>query len=332
MTSKTVNRWTLGASLAVFIAAVYVLHRSLEQVSLADVLARLEALPSIRVTAALLLTAASYLVLVGYDYLALRYVGRSLRLRAVALTSFIAFAFSHNVGLALVSGGSVRYRIYSGLGLDVVEIAEVVVFCAVTYSLGITTVGGLMLAVNPTDVAPILGVSQHVLRGGGSALLAVGLVYLVAAAIWRRPLRVGRFAMRMPTLGSGLMQVVLASVDLALTSAVVYVLLPPDTAESYRTFLGIYVLAAAASVLSHVPGGVGVFEAVIVVMLPDVPKDASLGALLAFRVIYFLLPLGLAMLSMTGYEIYRGRRALGWLTSGSNPPRSSKEKALDLPD
>ncbi len=331
MTSKIVNRLTLGASLAVFLAAVYVLHRSLAQVGLADVLARLEALPPLRVAAALALTAASYLVLVGYDYLALHYVQRSLRFRWVAFTSFIAFAFSHNVGLALVSGGSVRYRIYSGLGLGVVEIAEVVVFCAVTYSLGITTVGGLMLTAAPGDVAPILGIPQHVVRSSGAALLVVGLAYLVAAAVWRRPLRLGRFALRMPSFGSGLIQVALASVDLSLAGGVVYVLMPPDAGVTYRTFLGIYVLASAAAILSHVPGGLGVFETVIVVMLPDVPKDASLGALVAFRVIYFLLPLGFAMLSMAGHEVRRGQRAFGWLVPRRRATHLEREKQVEPP-
>ena len=329
MTSKIVNRLTLGASLAVFLAAVYVLHRSLAQVGLADVLARLEALPPLRVAAAVALTAASYLVLVGYDYLALHYVKRSLRFPWVAFTSFIAFAFSHNVGLALVSGGSVRYRVYSGLGLGLVEIAEVVVFCAVTYSLGIMTVGGVMLTADPMGVAPVLGIPQHMVRSSGAALLAVGVAYLVATAVWRRPLRLGGFAFRLPSLGSGLIQVALASVDLALAGAVVYVLLPPDGDVTYRTFLGIYVLAAAASVLSHVPGGLGVFEAVIVVMLPDVPRDASLGALVAYRVTYFVLPLGLAMASMVGYEVRRGQRALGWLTPGSRANPTKRDEGVE---
>ena len=329
MTSKTVNRLTLAASLGVFLAAVYVLYRNLEHVRLADVIARLETLPAIQVAAALVLTMASYLVLTGYDYLSLRYVGRSLPYRAVASTSFIAFAFSHNVGLALVSGGSVRYRVYSGLGLGVVEIAEIVVFCAVTYSLGITTVGGLMLSLDPTNVSSILEIPARLVRLNGIALLAVGLIYLGAAAIRQRPIRLGRFSMRLPSFGSGLLQVALASVDLALAGGVVYVLMPPDADVTYRTFLGIYVLASAAAILSHVPGGLGVFETVIVVMLPDVPKDASLGALVAFRVIYFLLPLALAMLSMAGHEIRRGRRALGWLMPQRRPDQVEREKSTD---
>lgn len=311
VTQRTLNRLTLAASLAVFLAAATVLYRNLATVRLEDVLQYLAALPAARVWAAVALTGLSYLVLTAYDYLALGYVGRKLPFRQYGLTSFIAFAFSHNVGAALVSGGSVRYRLYSGFGLGTLEIAEIVVFCAVTFGLGITTVGGLMLALDPTDVSPILDIAPAIVRASGAVLFAIGVVYLAATLLRRRPLPIGRFPLRLPSFGSGLAQIGLASLDLVLSGAVVYLLLPPDAEVTYRTFLGIYVLAAAASILSHVPGGLGVFEVVIVVMLPDVPKAASMGALVGFRVLYFLLPLALAVAAMALYEIVRGERALG---------------------
>ncbi|HKO08842.1 MAG TPA: lysylphosphatidylglycerol synthase domain-containing protein [Alphaproteobacteria bacterium] len=310
MTSHTLNRLTLLASLLVFLAAAYVLYRNLAHLRLADVLEHLLSLPWPRVAAALLFSAASYLVLTAYDYLALRYVGRSLPFRQVALTSFIAFAISQNVGAALISGGSVRYRIYSGLGLGALEIGEIVVFCAVTFALGVTTVGGLMLSLDPGDVALVLATPASSVRVAGAALLAVGLVYLAAPLVWHRPFVLGRYRLRLPSFASALAQIAVASVDLALSGAVVYLLLPVDAHVTYRTFLGAYVLAAAASILSHVPGGIGVFELVIVVMLPDVPKAASMAALVGFRCLYFLLPLALALLSLSLYEIARQKREL----------------------
>jgi len=273
-------------------------------------LEHLLSLPWPRVAAALLFSAASYLVLTAYDYLALRYVGRSLPFHQVAFASFVAFAISQNVGAALISGGSVRYRIYSGLGLGALEIGEIVVFCAVTFALGVTTVGGLMLSLDPGDVALVLAMPASSVRVGGAALLAVGLVYLVAPLVWRRPFVLGRYRLRLPSFASALAQIAVASVDLALSGAVVYLLLPVDAEVTYRTFLGAYVLAAAASILSHVPGGIGVFELVIVVMLPDVPKAASMAALIGFRCLYFLLPLALALLSLSLYEIARQKREL----------------------
>lgn len=325
MTSKTVNRLTFAASLAVFLAAIYVLYRNLQHVQFGEVLADLEAMPVSRLAIALFLTAGGYLILSGYDYLALRYVDRKLKFRHYALTAFIGFAFSHNIGFALVTGGSVRYRIYSGLGLTPGEVAGVVVFCAITFGLGITTVGGLMLALDPMDVASIISVPESAVRMTGAASLAIGLAYLAASAIWRRPILLGRFRFRLPSFRSGIAQIALASIDLALAGGVVYVLLPPDSDITYRTFLGIYVMAAAASVMSHVPGGLGVFEAVIVMMLPGIPKAASMSAMVAYRFIYFLLPLAIAMASMAIYEVRRGERALGWIHDSPAKPKGPDE-------
>ncbi|MFI4986721.1 MAG: lysylphosphatidylglycerol synthase domain-containing protein [Alphaproteobacteria bacterium] len=310
MTARTLNRLTLAASLIVFLAAAYVLYRNLETMQLADLVAHLRSLPWLHVAAAFLFSAASYLVLTAYDYLALRYAGRRLPYRKTAFASFVAFAISQNVGAALVSGGSVRYRIYSGLGLGVREIAEIVVFCAVTFALGVITVGGLMLVLDPDDVALVLGAPPASMRAVGAVLLAVGLAYLGAALVRPRPIPLGRYRLRLPSFASCVAQIAVASVDLALSGAVVYLLLPADADVTYRTFLGVYVLAAAASILSHVPGGLGVFEMVIVVMLPGVPKAASMAALVGFRCVYFLLPLALALAAMTLYELARGERAI----------------------
>ncbi len=310
MTARTLNRLTLAASLVVLAAAAYVLERNLATMRLADLIANLRAMPWLRVAGALLCSAASYAVLTAYDYLALRYIGRSLPFRKVAFTSFVAFAISQNIGAALVSGGSVRYRIYSALGLGLREIAEIVVFCAVTFALGVTTVGGLMLALYPREVAHVLAIAPASMRALGAVLLAAGLLYLAASLLWRGPIALGRYRLRLPSFASGVAQMTVASVDLALSGAVVYLLLPLDADVSYRSFLAVYVLAAAASILSHVPGGLGVFELVIVVMLPAVPKAASMAALVGFRCLYFLLPLALALAAMALYELSRGERAL----------------------
>jgi phosphatidylglycerol lysyltransferase len=325
VTQKTFNRLTLLASLAVFIAAVYVLYANLRHIRLADIAAELSALPAARIASALLLTVASYVLLTGYDYLGLRYVGRMLPFRQFGAASFIAFAVSHNLGLALASGGSVRYRLYSGFGLGAGEIGQIVIFCAFTYALGITSVGGLVLSIDPADVAPILGLSSPFVRMAGIGLLALGLCYVGASVVLRNPIMIGKWPFRVPSYGSCLAQIALASVDLALAAAVVYVLLPADATVTYRTFLGIFVLAAAASVLSHVPGGLGVFEAVIVAMLPDVATASSMSALVAFRCIYFLLPLALATAAMALYEVGREERVLGWFGRILRRRRNQKE-------
>jgi uncharacterized membrane protein YbhN (UPF0104 family) len=145
MTQKTVNRLTFAVAVVMFFAAIFVLYRELKNTRLVDVIANFEALPKTRVMLALALTAASYLLLTGYDFLALSYANHRLRPRETLFASFISFSFSNNLGFALMSGGSVRYWIYTAFGLRPVEVGEVVAFCTLTYGLGVATIGGLML-------------------------------------------------------------------------------------------------------------------------------------------------------------------------------------------
>ncbi len=313
MTKNAVNHLTLAVALAMFFAAIFVLYRELENTRLIDVVGSLEALSKKRVIVALTLTTASYLLLTAYDFLALHYVGHKLRLRETLFASFVAFAFSNNLGSPLMSGGSVRYWIYTGFGLGPVAIGEVVAFCTLTYGLGVATVGGLMILLDPAGMSSILNLPQSLLQAVGIALLVMGVAYLAIIVARRGPIAFGRYHLRLPSLGCGLMQISVASLDQALAAAVVYVLLPPDTRISFHIFLGIFVIASPISLLSLVPGGLGVFETMIVTLLVSPSKAVLLGSLIAYRLIYFVLPLALAILLVAIYEIRRSSRERGWL-------------------
>jgi uncharacterized membrane protein YbhN (UPF0104 family) len=313
VTQKSFERLMLVVALAMFFAAIFVLYRELENTSLADVVSSFKALPKTRVIAALALTAASYLLLTAYDFLALGYVGRKLRVRQTLFASFVAFAFTNNLGFALMSGSSVRYRIYSGFGLGAVEIGEIFAFCTVTYGLGVITVGGLMFLLDTAGISSILGLTQPILPAAGIAMLALAIAYLAIVVARRGPIAIGRYRLRLPSLGLGLVQICVASVDQALAGSVVYVLLPPDAQIGFDVFLGIYVIAAPLSLLSLVPGGLGVFETMVVTLLANTSKAVSLGSLIAYRLIYFVLPFVLAILLVVIYEIRRSSREPGWL-------------------
>ena len=213
MMQKTVNRLTIAVAVAMFFAAIFVLYRELENTRLIDVAGNLEALPKTRVILALALTAASYLLLTGYDFLALSYADHKLRSRETLFASFISFTFSNNLGFALMSGSSVRYWIYTGFGLHPVEIGEVVAFCTLTYALGVTTVGGLMILLDPAGMSSILKLPQPLLLAAGIAMLAVGVAYLVVLVARRGPIALWHYQLRLPSLGCGLMQFVVASLD-----------------------------------------------------------------------------------------------------------------------
>jgi uncharacterized membrane protein YbhN (UPF0104 family) len=295
MTSRQVDRLVILATVVIFCIALAVVFREFAGVSARDVLARFAALPASQLAAAAGLTAASYLLLTGYDFLALLYVGRELRFRDVLYISFTSFAFSNSVGFQLLSGGSMRYRIYSRLGLKAVEIGEIVAFCTFTYALGVVTVGGAVAAFNPACLISLLPLPEWLISAFGLCLLAVSAAYAAGAAIWRKPIVFGRFRLRPPSPALALAQIVLASIDATLAGAVMYALLPAETGMAFWSFLGVYIVATTVAVLSWVPSGIGVFETVVIVMMAPASKAAELGALLAYRMIYFIAPLAIAM-------------------------------------
>jgi uncharacterized membrane protein YbhN (UPF0104 family) len=315
MTSRLIDRLVILATIVIFGIALAVVFREFAGVSVRDVLARFAALPVRQIFAAAGLTAASYLLLTGYDFLALLYVGRRLRFRDVLYVSFTSFAFSNSIGFQLLSGGSMRYRIYSHLGLKAVQIGEIVAFCTFTYALGVVTVGGLVALFNPACLTSLVPLPKWLISAFGLVLLAVSAAYAAVAAIWRKPIAFGPYRLRPPSLALALAQIALASVDAVLASTVVYALLPPEPGMAFWSFLGVYIVAATASVLSWVPSGLGVFETVVIVMTAPVAKAAELGALLAYRMIYFIAPLAIAT------ALFAAREFRFWpVKYGSNHP------------
>jgi uncharacterized membrane protein YbhN (UPF0104 family) len=321
MKSTLVDRLVLAATVVIFCAAIVVLYHEFASVSPRDALASLAALPAHQILAAAGLTAASYLLLTGYDFLALRYVQRRLRYRDVLLASFTAFVFSNNIGFQLLSGGSTRYRIYSSFGLGAVDIGEIVVFCTFTYALGVITVGGLLALAEPAAIAALLDLPQPVISAAGLVLLGCSAAYLAAAAVWRRPIAIHRFRLRPPSLNLATAQVALASFDAVLAGAVMYVLLPADLDITYQAYLGIYVIAATMSVLSLVPGGFGVFEAAVTLMTAPPSKAAALAAFFAYRMIYFIVPLAIAIVC---FALHESRRKAGAHSKALRSSRRSR--------
>ncbi|MEM7222644.1 MAG: bifunctional lysylphosphatidylglycerol flippase/synthetase MprF [Pseudomonadota bacterium] len=302
-----------GLSIAVFGLALWALHRELAHTTLADILERFSAVPALTVAFALALTGASYLVLTGYDWLAVKYIKHPLPYRTVSLASFIGFAISHNVGMALLSGGTARFRIYSRAGLSAVEIAMVTTVCGVTFAIGAAFVVGLALLLEPAQRLAELPLPVWLPRGLGVALIAGVAIYLLLSLVWHKPIKVRHWSLDLPRFPFALGQLALATADLALAGAVLYLLLPESAHIGYISFAGIYVLAIIAGSLSHVPGGLGVFEVTLLHLLPGMATDDLLGAILIYRVIYFLVPLGFAAILLVGHEVGASRKALAKL-------------------
>ena len=299
-----------GASVLLFVVALSVLHKELAHVHLRDVLHQLRSVSFGALGVALVFTFGSYLSLTGYDVLALRYAGRRLPYPRVAMISFVAVAVGHNVGLAMISAGAVRLRMYTAAGLSAAEVAVIVTMCTLTFGIGVTFVGGVALALAPGEAAALLPISAGEGRIAGVLILAALVVYMAWGILRRRPLEIASWRVPVPGPGVTVSQILLAFADLACAAAVLYSLLPEGTSVSYPFFLSIFVLAIVAGIASHVPAGAGVFETVLLLALPDAPRDALLGAILAYRFVYYLLPLALAAVIAGVHEMQFHRSAI----------------------
>ncbi|HMR03726.1 MAG TPA: lysylphosphatidylglycerol synthase domain-containing protein, partial [Candidatus Competibacter phosphatis] len=280
--------------LVLFAGALWVLHQALAEYRYRDVVAYLRHLPSSQLFAALLGTALSYLVTTGYDWLALRYIRRPLPWPKVGFAALLSYAFSNSVGLSVLTSSSLRFRLYSSWGLSAVDIAQIVLFTTLTLWLGILTVGGGVLVLVPLDLGaiPWLNMDSRLL---GLLLLIPPVAYLLLGVLRRQPLRLGHWQLPMARPRLALPQLAVGALDWVMASMVLYLLLPGSGTVGFGHLLGVFLVAQIAGLLSHIPGGLGVFESLVLFMLQrELPAADLLGALLAFRLIYYLLPLALA--------------------------------------
>jgi phosphatidylglycerol lysyltransferase len=284
----------LVAVVVVLVVCGFALRRLLVEMRLADVGTAIAALPSASLFASQAFTFASFVALTGYDWSALRYVRRSLPLRVIALASFCGYAIGNTVGFALLTGGSVRYRIYTTAGLSTEDVGRVALFCVIAFGFGICAVSGVGVLLRPNLLAGILDVDAALLKTISFGLLGAIVGFLVLCGR-RRSLHWRGISLPLPrpSLVGG--QLAISALDLCLACAALFVLLPKDLGFSFFAFLPVYCVAIVASVASHVPGGLGVFEAVIVFALGDkTDKSALVGALVAYRLVYYVVPLLIA--------------------------------------
>ena len=308
---RPLRRW-LGplAALLVFAAVVVLLHRQLSRLHIRSIFEHLHAIPRRQVLAALAFTAASYWLLSTYEVLALRYLRRRIRYARIVFTSFIAYSYGHTLGFAAFTGAAIRFRLYATAGLGAIDVATLTGFCSLSFGIGLATVSGLSLLLAPSNAATMLRLHHSWTLLVGTALLGAVTAYALWASLARGKLEIRGWALRAPGAAIGLTQIVLGVTDLSLSSAVLWWLLPAGVHISFVTFLGIYAAAVIAGVVSHVPGGVGVFEAVMLLALPGIPPDALLGSLLAYRGVYYLVPLLFATLLFGAKELATQRSAL----------------------
>jgi phosphatidylglycerol lysyltransferase len=301
---RTLWRWVGPlTALLVFTLVVWVLHHQLAHLHVKHVLAHLHAIPGRQVLAALGFTALSYWLLTTYELLALKYLRRAIPYTRILFNAFIAYSFSHTLGFSAFTQTAIRLRLYATARVSAIDVAMVSVFCSVSFGIGLATVAGLSLVLSPGHAAQLLHLDQRWAVLVGMLLLGAVCAYGLWASFARGTLEIRGWALRAPGPAIGLAQIVLGVLDLSLSCAVLWSLLPASAHVHYVAFLGVYAAAVIAGIISHVPGGVGVFEAVILLTLPGVPADALLGSLLAYRAVYYLVPLVFGTLLFGSKEV-----------------------------
>lgn len=312
-------------ALFIFLLAIKTLYTITHTIKLSDVLAAIEQIPNVDIFLALLVVAFGYLVLTLYDTLALRHMHIELPFKKVAFTSFTAYAIGHTIGLAILSASGVRFRMYGVNKVKAESIANVVWLVSMAFTFGITTLVALSLTLHPEATVTMMGQldmqlselsidipnllhNASVIRGLGISLLAIVAGLLVWSGSQGRHIQIRGWRFDLPPAAMIIKQIIISIIDLASVAFVLYLLLPHDAGIGYFTVFAAFVQSMILAILSHVPGGLGVFELTMMASLPTVDKTYLLAVLLVFRLLYYLLPFFLALVFFFGHEIW-----LRWL-------------------
>lgn len=301
----------LGVLLSVTIIAVagVVLYRKLHDIEAAKLAAALSTIAYRDVALAALFVAAAYFTLTFYDLFAVRTVGRpDIPYRIASLAGFTSYSIGHNVGASAFTGGAVRYRVYSAWGLDAIEVAKVCFIAGLTFWLGNATVLGLGFAVQPDAAAAIDQLPIWVNRALGIVTLCVLAGYV--AWVWQAPRVIGRhnWKVQLPGGPLTLLQIFIGIVDLGCCAMAMYLLVPDQPDLGFVFVAVVFVSATLLGFASHSPGGLGVFDAAMLVALHAYDKEELLAGLLIFRLLYYIVPFASALAILGVRELMLTRR------------------------
>lgn len=290
------HRLGVVLSLTIIGVAFYVLYHIVKDIDFDDLLDALSEVEARDVGLAALFVAAGYFTLTFYDLFALRTIGRfDVPYRIAALAGFTSYSVGHNVGASVFTGGAVRYRIYSAWNLDAIEVAKICFIAGLTFWLGNATVLGLGVFYHPEAAAAVDQLPAWVNRIAAVVVLAVLVAYV--AWVWKAPRQVGRgpWSVTLPGGPLTLLQIVIGIVDLGFCALAMYMLVPHEPHLDFITVAVIFVSATLLGFASHSPGGLGVFDAAMLVGLWQFGKEELLAGLLLFRVLYYIVPFVLSL-------------------------------------
>lgn len=290
------NRVGIALSVGIIVIAAFVLYRILRGIALHEVVAALRRTPLSTILLAGLLVACGYLTLTFYDLFALRTIGKyHVPYRIAALAGFTSYSVGHNVGVTVLTGGAVRYRIYSTWGLTLIDVAKICFVAGLTFWLGNATVLGLGIAIAPAAASSIDQLPAWFNRIAACATLLMLAAYV--AWVWHKPRVIGRddWEVTLPGGPLTLVQILIGIADLACCSLAMFVLLPDEPHIAFATIAVIFVTATLLGFASAAPGGLGVFDAAMFVALWQYDRENLLAGLLLFRLLYYVVPFAVAL-------------------------------------
>ena len=324
------KRLGIAASLLIIVLAITTLVRTLKGVDTGVILTALTDIPPHHIALAALCVIGAFCTLTFYDFFALRTIGKKhVPYRIAAMSSFTSYTIGHNIGATVFTGGAIRFRIYSDYGLNAIDVAKICFISGLTFWLGNLLVLGFGLVWHPSAAG-----AMDLLPPAINRLIALGCLAGIAAYfVWlgtgknRRELGQNGWKVVLPSARLTLLQMLIGVVDLGFCSLAMYLLMPGEPHIDFMSLAVVFILATLLGFASHAPGSLGVFDAAMLVALPEFGREQLLATLLVFRVLYFVIPFGIAISIMGAREFWLNV-ALPWqkrrrLVENGPPPNVS---------
>jgi hypothetical protein len=301
------KRLGIAASLLIIAFAITTLVRTLKGVNTGVILTAMTELPPYHVALAALCVIGAFCTLTFYDFFALRTIGKKhVPYRIAALSSFTSYTIGHNIGATVFTGGAIRFRIYSDYGLSAIDVAKICFLSGLTFWLGNLFVLGFGMALHPWAAS-----AMDLLPAAMNRLIALGCLAGIASYfVWllmgenRRELGQNGWKVILPSARLTLLQVLIGVVDLGFCAMAMYLLMPAQPGIDFVSLAVVFILATLLGFASHAPGSLGVFDAAMLVALPEFGREQLLATLLVFRILYFLIPFGISITIMGTREFW----------------------------
>src|SRR3954471_18419773 len=325
------KRLGVAASLIIIAIAITMLVHMLKGVDTGVVLVALAEKPLMQLGLAACCVVGAFCTLTFYDFFALRTLGkRHVPYRIAALSSFCSYTVGHNIGATVFTGGAIRFRIYSDYGLNAIDVAKICFLSGLTFWLGNIFVLSIGMAIHP-DAASYMdqlpSSINRLIAIGGLASIGAYLVWLCMGEK-RRELGQKGWKVVLPSAPLTLVQILIGVVDLGFCALAMYLLVPATPQIDFLSLSVVFILATLLGFASHAPGSLGVFDAAMLVALPEFGREQLLATLLVFRILYFVIPFGLAISIMGARELWMNvvkpwqeRRRLAEACAQANLPK-----------